>query len=67
MLQFLRFTLLIMTTMFLGIFSLVGILVREMGEILELFGCLEGVRLNVMLTDRWVWNLEGHGLFSSKS
>lgn len=40
---------------------------REMGEVLDLLGCLEGVSLSVNLYDRWVWDLEGQRLFSCKS
>ena len=40
---------------------------RELGEVLELLGCLDGVRLSESISDRWLWELEGRGLFSSKS
>ncbi|EXB36980.1 hypothetical protein L484_018358 [Morus notabilis] len=40
---------------------------RELGEVVGLLSCLEGVRVCVALEDRWVWDLEGSGIFSCKS
>lgn len=49
--------------MFLGTFILEENLVRE---VMEVLGCLEGVRLCEGITYIWLWELQHTGLFSCK-